>query len=247
VPGASLADVLEPEDETPVPSSRIVAVLASVALDGELFSATAVIGADGSYSHGITAGWHRKEHAEYIGATARARRRAARIAECEARIAALDARIAALDLRAAGLADRLAAFAEARAALPATRAIASAQREHARAAGHLRAARSSAEQAQASFDESVAACTVTERALRRAAIEHALDSDDTDRVESAARRFESAAGDLAARHREESGRRSSSPMRRPGCATRPTRSLPPSAPSVPHACGTPRKPPSCRH
>ncbi len=45
---------------------------------------------------------------------------------------------------------------------------------------------------------------MTERALRRAAIEHSLDPDDVDRVEGAARRFESAAGDLAARHREES-------------------------------------------
>jgi uncharacterized protein (TIGR02680 family) len=204
VTGASLADVLEPEDGTPVPASRIAAVLASVALDRELFSAAAVIGADGSYSHGITAGRHRKEHAEYIGATARARRRAARIAECETSVAALDTRIAALDRRVAGLADGLTAFADARTALPPTRAIASAQREHARAAGYLRAARGSAEQAQVSFDESVAACTVTDRALRRAAAEHALDSGDVDQVEAAARGFESAAGDLAARHREES-------------------------------------------
>lgn len=203
VQGSSLVDVLEPEDGTPVPTSRIAAVLASVALDRELLSATAVIGADGSYSHGITAGRHRKEHAEYIGATARARRRAVRIAECEARIGELDSRLAELDRRAAGLTDALAAFAEARAALPATGAIASAQREHARAAGHLRAARGSTEQAQASFDESVAACTVTERALRRAAIEHVLDPVDADRVEGAVRRFESGAGDLAARHREQ--------------------------------------------
>src|SRR6266536_658620 len=80
VPGASLARVLVPEDDTPVPAARIGAVLASVALDGELFSSAAVIGADGRYSHGVTAGAHRKDHAEYIGATARARRRAARIA-----------------------------------------------------------------------------------------------------------------------------------------------------------------------
>jgi uncharacterized protein (TIGR02680 family) len=204
VPGASLLDVLEPEDGTPVPRDRVAAVLASVALDRELFSAAAVIGADGRYSHGVTAGRHRKEHAEYIGATARARRRAARIAECEARIAACEARIAELDRRAAGLADTLAAFAEARAALPVTRMIAAAQREHARAAGRLRAARESTEQAQAGFDESVAACTVTERALRRAAIEHALDPASVDRVEGAARGFESAARDLAARQREES-------------------------------------------
>ena len=204
VPGRSLADVLEPEDDTSVPRDRVTAVLASIALDGGPFCAAAVIGTDGRYSHGVTAGRHRKEHAEYIGATARARRRAARIAECEARIASHEAEIAGLDRRAAGLADTFAAFAEARATLPATRAIAAAQREHARAAGHLRAARENAERAQTSFDESVAACTVSERALRRAAIEHALDPDGVDRVEGAARRFESAAGDLAARHREES-------------------------------------------
>lgn len=204
VPGRSLADVLEPEDDTPVPRDRVAAVLASVALDGGLFSAAAVIGTDGRYSHGVTAGRHRKEHAEYIGATARARRRAARIASCEERIASHEAEIAGLDRRVAGLADTLAAFAEARVTLPATPPIAAAQREHARAAGHLRAARENADQAQAGFDESVAACTVTERALRRAAIDHALDPDGVDRVEGAARRFESAAADLAARHREES-------------------------------------------
>ena len=218
VPGSSLADVLVPEDDAPVPPGnrgvppgnrgvsrdRVTAVLASIALDGELFSATAVIGGDGRYSHGVTAGRYRKEHAEYIGATARARRRQARIAECDARIAAYEAQIAGLDRRIAGLADTLAAFAEARATLPATAAITAAQREHARAAGHLRGARENAERAQASFDESVAACTVTGRALRRTAIDHALDPDGVDRVEGAARRFESAAGDLAARHREES-------------------------------------------
>ena len=204
VPGRSLADVLEPEDDTPVPRDRVTAVLASIALDRGPFSAAAVIGTDGRYSHGVTAGRHRKEHAEYIGATARARRRAARIAECEARIASREAEISGLDRRTAGVADTLAAFAEARATLPATPAIAGAQREHARAAGHLRAARENAERAQASFDESVAACTVTERALRRAATDHALDPDGVDRVEGAARRFESAVGDLAARHREES-------------------------------------------
>jgi uncharacterized protein (TIGR02680 family) len=203
VPGASLADVLEPEDDASVPEDRIRAVLASVALDGDLFSGAAVIGADGRYSHGITAGQHGKEHAEYIGATARARRRAARIAECEARIAALTGQLAELDRQARTLADTLAAFGDARAALPPTKQIAAAQREHARAAGQLRGARHTADQAQASFDESAAAVTVTERALRRAAAEHALPPEDADQVEAAARRFESAAGDLAARHREQ--------------------------------------------
>ena len=202
VQGPSLADVLVPEDGVGVPAAVIAETLRSVALDGELFSSAAVIGADGRYSHGITAGRHGKEHAEYIGATARARRRAARIVECDAKIADLTGQIAAADQRAAGLADNLEAFADARRALPPTGQIAEAQREHSRAAGHLRSARHAAEQAQAGFDESAAAVTVTERALRRVAAEHALAPEAADQVEAAARRCEAAARDLEARHRE---------------------------------------------
>ncbi|HEY1003908.1 MAG TPA: TIGR02680 family protein, partial [Streptosporangiaceae bacterium] len=195
VPGSSLASVLVPEallpealpseDGIPVPAARVAAVLASISLDGELFSAAAVIGTDGRYSHGVTAGAHHKEHAEYIGATARARRRAARIAECEARIAELDERLAAADRTAAGLAETLTAFAQARAALPRTTAIAAALRAHSQAVGELRSARASADSAQSGYDQSVAACTVTERALRRTAIDHAIDPDQADRVEAA--------------------------------------------------------------
>ena len=204
---ASLADVLVPEDDTPVPAARVRAVLASIALDGELFSSAAVIGADGRYSHGVTAGAHHKDHAEYIGATARARRRAARIAEREARIAELEEQLAVLDRTAAGLAETLAALAQARAALPRTTAITAALRAHSQAVGELRSARAGADSAQSGYDESVAACTVTERALRRTAIDHAIDPDQADRVEAATRRFETTARDLTGRRREETQQR----------------------------------------
>jgi uncharacterized protein (TIGR02680 family) len=208
VAGSSLAGVLVPETlppeaGTPVPAARVAAVLASVSLDGELFSAAAVIGADGRYSHGVTAGAHHKEHAEYIGATARARRRAARIAECEARIAELAELLAAADRTAAGLAETLTAFAQARAALPRASAIAAALRAHSQAVGELRSAQAGADSAQSGYDESVAACAVTERALRRTAIDHAIDPDRADQVEGAIRRFENTARDLAGRRREE--------------------------------------------
>lgn len=202
VEGASLAGVLVPEDGTPVPAARIDAVLASIALDGKLFSSAAVIGADGRYSHGVTAGAHHKNHAEYIGATARARRRAARIAECEARIAELTELAGGLDRKLGGLADTLAAFAQARAALPRTTAIAAALRAHSQAVGELRSARAGADGAQSGYDESVAACTVTERALRRTAADHAIEWDQADRVEAATRRFEATAADLTGRRRE---------------------------------------------
>jgi uncharacterized protein (TIGR02680 family) len=207
--GTSLADVLVPEDDAPVPATRIGAVLASVALDGELLSAAAVIGADGRYSQGVTAGAHHKDHAEYIGATARARRRAARIAECEARIADLGELLADLDRKLGGLADTLSGFAQARAALPRTTAIVAALRTHSQAVGELRSGRAGADRAQAGFDESVAACTVTERALRRTAADHAVEWDRADGVEAATRRFEATAASLTARRREQAQQRSS--------------------------------------
>ncbi|MGH3226858.1 MAG: hypothetical protein ACRDPY_50645, partial [Streptosporangiaceae bacterium] len=207
--GASLAGVLVPEDDAPVPAARIRAVLASIALDGELFSSAAVIGADGRYSHGVTAGAHHKDHAEYIGATARARRRAARIAEREARLAELDELLVAADRTAAGLAETLAAFAQARAALPRTTVIAAALRAHSQSVGELRSARAGADSAQSGYDESVAACTVTERALRRTALDHAIDPGQADRVEAATRRFETTARDLIGRRREEAQQRGS--------------------------------------
>ena len=89
--GASLADLLLPEEDTPVPAARIKRRAALHRHGRRAVRAAAVVtGADGRYAHGVTAGAHHKEHAEYIGATARARRRAARIAACAARIGELD-------------------------------------------------------------------------------------------------------------------------------------------------------------
>jgi uncharacterized protein (TIGR02680 family) len=207
VGGSSLADVLVPEDGTAVPAARVGAVLASVAVGGDLFSSPAVVGPDGRYSHGVTAGAHHKQHAEFIGATARARRRAARIAECEARIAELNEVLAGLRDRLEALAVTLSELTQARAALPRTAAIAAAGRAHSQAVGELRAARSATDSAQYSYDESVAACTVTERALRRTAIEHALEPGQADPVEAAARRFEASAASLTGRWRELAQRR----------------------------------------
>jgi uncharacterized protein (TIGR02680 family) len=207
VAGGSLADVLVPEDGTGVPAARTGAVLASIALDGDLFSSAAVIGPDGRYSHGVTAGAHHKDHAEYIGATARARRRAARIAECEARIAELDEVLTGLAAGLDGLAGALSEFARARATLPGTTAIAAALRTHSQAVGELRSARAGADGAQSGYDESVAACTVTERALRRTAIDHAIEWDHADEVEAATRRFEATAAGLTGRRREQAQQR----------------------------------------
>jgi uncharacterized protein (TIGR02680 family) len=209
VAGASLADLLLPEKGAPVPAARVKAVLRSIATAGELSGTAAVVTGDGRYAHGVTAGVHHKEHAEYIGATARARRRTARIAAREARIGELDGRLAELDRRDAALEDGLTAFAETRATLPRTGAVAAALREQTRAAGRLRAAREAGDQAQATYDQAVAASTVTERALRRVGAEHALDPEQLEQVADAVRRFEATAGQLTGRRREEARQRES--------------------------------------
>ncbi|MFF3878074.1 TIGR02680 family protein [Streptomyces sp. NPDC001978] len=205
VSGPSLAELLRPENpegNAAIPAARITAVLSSVAVTGDLDTGIPQISPDGRYAAGVLVGAHSKEHAEYIGATARARRRAARIAACETLLAELSAQLDEL-ARAQARADAaLDAYAAARAALPRTTGITQALRELDRAAARLRATRDAADASQASYDESVAACSVAERALSRTAAEHAIAIDHLDAVETATRAFETAVRELAARRRE---------------------------------------------
>ena len=210
VDGPSLAELLLPEEDTEedtgVPAARVTAILRSLATDGgQLAEASrpAVVTADGRYAQGAQQGAHRKPHAEYIGATARARRRAARLADCDARIATLADRLSGLDTEAADCADALAGFATARAALPRPAPVLAALAALGRADARLRATREAADAAQSSYDEAVAATGVTDRAVRRAAAEHRIDPERTDAVEAAVHRFRSAAAALAGQRREE--------------------------------------------
>ena len=208
VDGPSLADLLKPEapegpdDGAAIPAARITAVLRSVAVTGDLDTGTPQIGLDGRYAAGVLIGAHTKEHAEYVGATARARRRAARIAACEALLAELAAELDELERVQARTDAALDAYAAARAALPRTTGITQALRELDRATARLRATRDAADAAQASYDESVAACSVAERALRRTAAEHGIETERVDAVETATRAFEAAVRELTARRRE---------------------------------------------
>ncbi|WP_328824167.1 SbcC/MukB-like Walker B domain-containing protein [Verrucosispora sioxanthis] len=70
--GATLADVLTPEEQDDVPAARITEVLTSVALADVTTPAAApvTIGVDGRYAQGISAGRFAKVSCEYIGATA---------------------------------------------------------------------------------------------------------------------------------------------------------------------------------
>ncbi|WP_371578292.1 TIGR02680 family protein [Streptomyces sp. NBC_01314] len=205
VGGPSLADLLSPDnsvDPAAIPAARITAVLRSVAVTGDLDTGTPQISPDGRYAAGVLVGAHAKEHAEYVGATARTRRRAARIAACETLLAELSAQLDELGRAQTRTDAALEAYAAARAALPRTTGITQALRELDRAAARLRATRDAADAAQASYDESVAACSVAERALRRTAAEHGIETERVDAVETATRAFEAAVRELAAHRRE---------------------------------------------
>ena len=206
VSGPSLADILRPEDPADnavIPAVRITAVLRSVAVSGDLDSGIPQISPDGRYAAGVLVGVHTKEHAEYVGATARARRRAARVAACETLLDELLAQLEETARAQARTDAALDAYAAARAALPRTTGITQALRELDKAAAGLRATRDAADAAQTSYDETVAACAVAERVLRRAAAEHAIESERVDAVERATRAFEAAVRELTAHRREQ--------------------------------------------
>ncbi|MFH8473162.1 TIGR02680 family protein [Streptomyces sp. NPDC018000] len=217
VTGPSLADALVPEEfpeeDAPVPAPRIAALLASIALGhgegtGEGTGARvgegtgARVGQDGGWAHGVTVGRATKAHPEYIGATARARRRAARLDGLDARLAELERQLLVHEQDLDRVAARVEAYAAARTALPATAPIAAALREAHTAAGALRSARQASEAARARLDEASAHRAAAERRLRRTAAEHALDPERTDAVADAVHRFESAARDLMQCRRE---------------------------------------------
>jgi uncharacterized protein (TIGR02680 family) len=207
VTGPSLADLLVPEEDAVVPAERVTAALRSIALVDRLDGAGAQIGRTGTFAQGVQVGAHTKAAAEYIGATARARRRAARLADCDRRLAELAGRLADLDR---GIGDVEAALDVVRAAggdLPKTGAVMTALRAHERAAGRLRATREALDGAQAGYDQAVARCGVAERALRKTTAERSLAPDTVDEVAAALRRFESGAAALTGARREETAGR----------------------------------------
>ena len=190
--GATLADVLAPEEQDDVPAARITEVLTSVALaDVTTPDASPVtIGVDGRYAQGIAAGRFAKSSCEYIGATARATRRAARVTECERLLAVIDADLGAVDRHRASVEALLAAVDTAAAQLPAPAPAHTALRELDRAAATLRARQEASAAADARLDQALAERAAAAAALRRSAAERSLPVDRLDDTAEAVSRFE---------------------------------------------------------
>jgi len=197
--GRTLADVLVPEDGAPAATA---AVLRSIALTEDLLDATTfpAVSTRAQFSYGIHAGARPKTAPEYIGATNRANRRRARLAEQDkliAQTAAEERRLAAgLDQTESLLAD----LRRARKELPDTRPVAKAAEAVATHAALLARARDEAGAARKALDSAIAEVEARTRQLRQAAAERRMPTaaEQVDAIARAAAEFENAATQLHA-------------------------------------------------
>jgi uncharacterized protein (TIGR02680 family) len=193
--GRTLADLLVVEDQQHVAPQRVAALLGSVAvLDGVADggadrvadggaderageAAGGAVGTDGRYRIGVLSGSARKPAAEFVGATARAARRAARLAVCDARIAAVESDLS--EARAAREGIRLAgqALDAARDALPAVRPLLAALRRRNDAAAALVPRREELDRALGAADAAGAARSDAQRRVALLAAQRSLPTD----------------------------------------------------------------------
>ena len=208
--GATLADVLVPEDDGEVGPDRIRAVLTSIAL-AEVAAGVGgapTVSVTGAFAQGVQVGAHSKADAEFVGATARQRRRVARLAEIATLIGVAEERIAALERDISRFESSLAGLATARRELPRTGAIVRALRAQADQAGALRARRDALDSARSNLDQAVAEVGDRDRKLTKAAAEHSVapSAEAVDRVAAALDGFQREAGRLTAARKEEATR-----------------------------------------
>ncbi|MFE3056413.1 TIGR02680 family protein [Nocardia sp. NPDC059239] len=219
--GRTLADVLVAEDDSDtltVPRQIVSGILASIALHEVAGSVTAggadgkgrtvtgaetqpvdaegqlTIATDGRFRQGVQVGRHVKSDAEFIGTTARARRRELRLAELAAAIetAVGEADTAEADEQAATA--ELGRISAAAKALPRTTAVTAALRSVAEAAGMLRSRSEAAGQAERDLDQAVAEYTNADKKVRAIAADHRAPRDpaELDALAAAVRHFENA-------------------------------------------------------
>ncbi|GGK79600.1 TIGR02680 family protein [Mangrovihabitans endophyticus] len=187
--GDTLATVLLPEEQQQlVPAARITSVLTGIAL-GDLAGASGVA-ASGGWAQGSGVGSFTKQRCEYIGATARAARRAERIAECDRHLAELDCALAEVTADRDAHQEVLAAATRAAADLPGRDAIRQAERGLDRAAAEARVRREAAREAASRLDAAVAEQAHADMVLRRAVAERSLPVGELDAVAAALSRFD---------------------------------------------------------
>ncbi|MEV0292098.1 TIGR02680 family protein [Nocardia sp. NPDC050710] len=203
--GRTLADMLvveEDSDSLAVARQTVADVLASIAVHedenaagperGDWAGSDVAVSTAGGFRQGIQVGRHHKPDAEFIGATARARRRELRLAELAAALETATAAGEQAEADAAAASTELARIAAAAKALPRPSAITGALRAVSETAGMMRSRSEAATQAERDLDQAVAEVAAVEKKLRAAATEHRTprESREIDALAAAIRHFE---------------------------------------------------------
>ncbi len=212
--GRTLADVLVPEDQDLVPPAVVEGVLRSVFVADEMNGGDGAAGARepagtgaggpavvtprSQYSYGLQLGARPKAAPEYIGATARASRRRARLAELDRLIADLGRQREDLAAQRQRAADLLADLGRAQQELPKTAPVTEALGQVTSAEGQRTGARARLAGTQETLDGATAELDARARRLRHAAADRGLPAgaDEVDTVERAVADFARAAEDL---------------------------------------------------
>ncbi|MFH5227690.1 TIGR02680 family protein [Antrihabitans spumae] len=203
--GRTLADVLVAEENATIAADLVNGVLASIAVEDALLSAEAVaVDPSGGYRQGVQLGRHTKSEAEYIGSTARARRRVARIIELDEAILLAQDRFATAQAEEAAAVAASAHIGSAAKALPRPNAVMSALRKVTELAGALRSRTEASATADRELDHAVAEYSLAEKRLRAAAVEHRAPHTirDLDALAAAVRHFENSGATLLRRRSE---------------------------------------------
>ncbi|MFC8383011.1 SbcC/MukB-like Walker B domain-containing protein [Nocardia sp. NPDC057272] len=151
-----------------------------------------VVGLAGTFRQGVLVGHHHKPEAEFIGTTARARRRATRLAEIEAAIEAAAAEHQAARDEDSSATAELAALSAGAKALPRPSAVTSALRAVSEAAGLMRSRVEAATQSERELDQAVAEVAALDKKVRAAAQAHRTprEARELDALAAAIRHFE---------------------------------------------------------
>src|SRR5580693_3513037 len=191
VSGRTLAGLLVPEEQDHVAPAVVTAVLRSVALTSDITGpigdpTVPAVSTKAQFTYGVHAGARPKAAPEYIGATNRASRRHARLAEYDELIKATVAE----QERLAGELDRAGArledFGRARRELPDTRPVAKAAEAVGTHAVLLARARDETAAARTALDAAIAEVDAMTRRLRQAAAERRMPTAD-EQVDAIAR------------------------------------------------------------
>jgi uncharacterized protein (TIGR02680 family) len=211
-PGRSLAEVLVPEPDSPVPAEVVHSLLASIAYDERLPAGhPAAIGSDGSWRLGNAHGSWRKDFPAHIGAGARQRAREERLRELAGEVGAIEQAIATLDAGLAALRARRGAVANERAIRPGHQELADAAQAVTRADSDLAAADTAARRTAATVKTRAEEVVRALRRLTALASEHGMPTERgaLDALSLALRRFREQAdnwldevGGLASARRE---------------------------------------------